>query len=136
MWEAVQLQDISAWGNGTEVAQLLLPKSARIRSFDKVVIPLPPKDTRTVKGVVEVPPLTIYRFVSLSERTIFTALQPCIPQDLIIYFVQQFDFIVMSQYSKYSSIHSTSTPENSELGGLSRTPRSVSTAVEIHTNPY
>ena len=60
----VQLQDISAWGNGTEVAQLLLPKAARIRSFDKVVIPLPPKDTRTVKGVVEVPPLVIYRRAS------------------------------------------------------------------------
>ena len=63
----VQLQDISAWGNGTEVAQLLLPKSARIRSFDKAVIALPPKDTRTVKGVVEVPPLTIYRFATLSS---------------------------------------------------------------------
>jgi hypothetical protein len=61
----VQLQDISAWGNGTEVAQLLLPRSARIQRFDKAVIPLPPKDTRTVKGIVEVPPLTIYRFVSL-----------------------------------------------------------------------
>jgi hypothetical protein len=62
----VQLQDISAWGNGTEVAQLLLPRSARIQRFDKKVIALPPKDTRTVMGVVEVPPLVIYRCASLS----------------------------------------------------------------------
>ena len=57
----VQLQDISAWGNGTEVAQLLLPGGTRLSSFEKVSIPRPPKDTRTVRGIVEQPPLCIYR---------------------------------------------------------------------------
>eukprot|EP00892_Ulva_mutabilis_P002867 jgi/Ulvmu1/12581/UM092_0011.1 len=57
-----QLQDISAWGNGTEVAQLLLPAGTRLASFQKISIPRPPRDTRTVRGVVEQDPLSIYRY--------------------------------------------------------------------------
>lgn len=60
----MQLQDISAWGTGAEVAQLLLPGGTRLSSFEKVSIPRPPKDTRTVRGVVEQEPLSIYRYLS------------------------------------------------------------------------
>lgn len=58
---AVQLSDITDWGGGGDVARLLLPAGVRVQSFSSTQIARPPRDTRTVKGVVELPPLTVYK---------------------------------------------------------------------------
>jgi hypothetical protein len=62
---SVQLQDITGWGNSSEVSKLLLPVGARVTKFEQEKVDRPPKDTRTIMGVVDVPPLNIYRRVHL-----------------------------------------------------------------------
>ena len=60
----VQLQDITGWGDGQEVGQVLLPPGARVASFETQIDPQPPKDTGTVRGIVDQPPRVYYRCVT------------------------------------------------------------------------
>ena len=57
----MQLADISEWGDGKAVARVLLPPGVRPATFEDTVIERPPRDTRTVAGVVELPPLHVYK---------------------------------------------------------------------------
>ena len=70
---AVQLQDISSWGSGAEVAKTLLPKGARVQRFTAGQIERAPRDTRSLKGVIDLPPLTVYRCALLyAERALLS----------------------------------------------------------------
>lgn len=61
-----QVQDIRDWGSGADVSKVLLPTGARVLSFSEAVVPRPPRDTGSVMGVVELPPLHIYKYKFLS----------------------------------------------------------------------
>lgn len=57
----MQLADISDWGSLADVSRLILPTGVRVRSAEVETIQRPPRDTRTIRGVVETPPLNIYK---------------------------------------------------------------------------
>lgn len=57
----LQLTNISQYGDEKEVAKLVLPPGTRVESFGSETIEMPPRDTGTPAGVVEIPPQTFYR---------------------------------------------------------------------------
>jgi hypothetical protein len=65
---AMQLADISDWGSGAEVAKQLLPPGTTVQQFDVEKIERPPRDTRTIRGVVPTPALSIYKYVPPTAR--------------------------------------------------------------------
>lgn len=59
----LQLLDIGAWGSPAEVGALVLPRGAvATRPPRALVVPLPPRDSGSVIGVVTPPPLTLYAY--------------------------------------------------------------------------
>ena len=57
----LQITDVSQWGSPRDVARLLLVPGAQVLSSGSFTVPVPPRDTRTLAGVVERAPITIYR---------------------------------------------------------------------------
>lgn len=55
------MTDITGLGSPADVAQLLFPPGARLLSLGAESFPLPPRDTGTLRGVLERQPITIYR---------------------------------------------------------------------------
>ena len=62
----VQITDISQFGTLAEVAGLVLPRDVVMLSSVTTQLTLPPKDTGTVRGIVERAPQTIYRWLRLN----------------------------------------------------------------------
>lgn len=56
-----QITDISQLGSIGDVAKLILPQEVQVLAAGEVTIPQQPRDTGTVRGVVNTPPQTIYR---------------------------------------------------------------------------
>jgi hypothetical protein len=57
-----QVTDITQLGTPQEVVKLLLPPTTKVYASSVKVYPQPPRDTKSVLGVIERDPVTIYRF--------------------------------------------------------------------------
>ncbi|GMH33209.1 hypothetical protein BSKO_01043 [Bryopsis sp. KO-2023] len=58
----LQLSDISQYGSLEQVASIVVPRSGREVSGEMETFPQMPFDTRTPRGIVQQPDLTIYRY--------------------------------------------------------------------------
>lgn len=74
-----QLQDITQWGGPDEVARLVLPPGTRAQQLESRILKSEPKDTGTVRGLVEVAPTTIYRCAATRRLCYSMSLQLCVP---------------------------------------------------------
>lgn len=61
----LQITDITQLGGPNEVSRLILPPGTRVLATSVNKIPIPPRDTGTVVGVIERDPLVIYRYSAL-----------------------------------------------------------------------
>lgn len=57
-----QVTDITQLGTQQEVVKLLLPPTTKVYTTSVKVYPQPPRDTKSVLGVIERDPVTIYRY--------------------------------------------------------------------------
>lgn len=57
-----QVTDVTQLGSPQDVARLLLPPASTVVSAQVITIPQAPKDTGTVLGVIERPPIQQYRY--------------------------------------------------------------------------
>ncbi|CAD7703133.1 unnamed protein product [Ostreobium quekettii] len=57
-----QITDITQYGGLADVAKLVLPKNSRFLSAESITLPQPPYDTGTIRGVIELPDIHLYRY--------------------------------------------------------------------------